>query len=151
MIEEVRFVRAEPIVIAAVRKKASPNQLSSVIPSGCGEVWQFIRNTSLAHSGLNVAVYYDGEINLECGVIVNEPFAGDGVVLCSHTPAGEVATVAYFGPYDRLYEANDAIIARCQADNRKLAGPSWEIYGHWNDDPSQLRTDVFYLLVTSPG
>ena len=27
-----------------------------------------------------------------------------------------------------------------------LAGPNWEVYGHWHDDPSQLRTDVFYLL-----
>jgi len=27
-----------------------------------------------------------------------------------------------------------------------FAGPNWEIYGHWTDDPAQLRTDVFYLL-----
>jgi effector-binding domain-containing protein len=151
MIEEVQFLRVEPIVIAAVRKKAPSSQLSTVIPSGCGEVWQFIRKTGLAHSGLNVAVYYDGEINLECGVIVNAPFTGDGVVNCSHTPEGEVATVAYYGPYSGLYEAYDAISARCQADNRKLAAPSWEIYGHWNDDPSKLRTDVFCSLAPSPA
>lgn len=28
--------------------------------------------------------------------------------------------------------------------------PNWEVYGHWQDrwrdDPSQIRTDVFYLL-----
>jgi hypothetical protein len=23
---------------------------------------------------------------------------------------------------------------------------SWELYGHWEDDPAKLRTDVFYLL-----
>ena len=23
---------------------------------------------------------------------------------------------------------------------------SWEVYGHWSEDPAQLRTDVFYLL-----
>jgi hypothetical protein len=31
-----------------------------------------------------------------------------------------------------------------------LAGPNWEIYGHWldewNNDPAKIRTDVFYLL-----
>ncbi len=24
--------------------------------------------------------------------------------------------------------------------------PYWEVYGDWDDDPSKLRTDVFYLL-----
>jgi len=31
-----------------------------------------------------------------------------------------------------------------------FAGPNWEIYGHWqsewNTNPSQIRTDVYYLL-----
>ena len=35
-------------------------------------------------------------------------------------------------------------IERRIADNR--AGPAWEIYGDWTDDPAQLRTDVQYLL-----
>jgi hypothetical protein len=34
----------------------------------------------------------------------------------------------------------------------QLAGPNWEIYGHWqnewNKDPSQIRTDVYYLLTS---
>ena len=25
-------------------------------------------------------------------------------------------------------------------------GHTWEIYGHWTDNPDELRTDVFYLL-----
>jgi hypothetical protein len=27
-----------------------------------------------------------------------------------------------------------------------MTGVDWEIYGHWDDDPAKLRTDVFYLL-----
>ncbi len=27
-----------------------------------------------------------------------------------------------------------------------LAGPSWEVYGHWHEDPAQLKTDIYYLL-----
>jgi hypothetical protein len=34
-----------------------------------------------------------------------------------------------------------------------LAGPNWEVYGHWTDewnsDPAKIRTDVFYLLVAN--
>ena len=37
-----------------------------------------------------------------------------------------------------------------QHPGRALAGPNWEIYGHWqedwNEDPAKIRTEVFYLL-----
>ena len=29
------------------------------------------------------------------------------------------------------------------------AGPSWEIYGHWREDPSELETEIYYLVQTS--
>ena len=36
------------------------------------------------------------------------------------------------------------------AHGHTLAGPNWEIYGHWvdewNRDPTKIRTEVFYLL-----
>jgi effector-binding domain-containing protein len=117
-----------------------------VIPAGCGEVWQFIRASSIQHTGRNMALYWDGEINLECGVIVLHPFTSDGPVICSATPGGLVATTAHFGPYSRLGEANQAISDWCAAEGYQFAGPSWEIYDHWTDDESKLRTDVFYLL-----
>ena len=73
-----------------------------------------------------------------------------GEVFDSATPAGEVATATHFGPYGRLGDAHSAVRDWCAANNRILAGPSWEVYGHWlpawNDDPSQIRTDVFHLL-----
>src|SRR5262249_28162531 len=72
---------------------------------------------------------------------------GDGVV-CSSTPAGLVATTAHFGPYARLGEAHQAILRWCADHGYKLAGPSWEVYGHWDDDPAKLRTDIYYLLQT---
>jgi effector-binding domain-containing protein len=91
-------------------------------------------------------LYLDGDGNIECGVEVVQPFAGDGRVFCSSTPAGMVATAAHLGPYDRLGEAHAALRTWCAEKGHALAGPFWELYGHWEDDPSKLRTDVFYLL-----
>ena len=55
----------------------------------------------------------------------------------------------------RLGAAHDGVRQWCRASNYRLAGPSWEIYGHWqrewNDDPSQIRTDVYYLLSDGSG
>jgi hypothetical protein len=56
------------------------------------------------------------------------------------------------GPYGRLSEAHRAIREWCASEGHVLAGPRWEIYGHWidewNDDPCRIRTDVFYLVRT---
>jgi effector-binding domain-containing protein len=72
-------------------------------------------------------------------------------VICSSTPAGLVATAVHLGPYNRLGEAHAAVHKWCADHGHVLAGPSWELYGHWTDDPAQLRTDVFWLLRGDSG
>ena len=68
----------------------------------------------------------------------------------SAIPAGTAAWATHFGPYRGLGSFHAAIRHWCKANNHKLAGPSWEVYGHWrsewNTDPSQIRTDVYYQL-----
>src|SRR5579863_775228 len=140
---EVRQV--EPIPLAVVRLRATQPELPRVIPAACGEVWNFIRAHQIPNPGRHVAIYFDGAINIECGAEVPGPFMGDGRVVCSATPSGKVATAAHWGPYNRLSDAHQAIVKWCAGQQLQFAGPNWEIYGHWNDDPAQLRTDVFYL------
>ena len=64
----------------------------------------------------------------------------------THTPAGHVAWTVHIGPPDRLGAANAAIEAWCLANQRTLAGVSWEIYGDPGDDPATFEVRVFYLL-----
>src|SRR5262249_4341610 len=100
-----------------------------------------------------VAVYLDHVFNLEVGVELEAPFGGHGEVVGSWLPAGEVATTTHLGPYQQLGAAHEAIQKWCSANVREPIRPCWEIYGHWqdewNDDPSKIRTDVYYLL--KPG
>jgi effector-binding domain-containing protein len=100
-------------------------------------------------------VYWDGSIRLEVGVELQGLFVDDGEVVRSATPAGTVASITHYGPYDGLGAAHDAIQHWCTVNGRELAGPSWEVYGHWerewNDDPSRIRTDVHYLLTADAG
>ena len=100
-------------------------------------------------------LYLDGQITLEVGVELDTPSAGHGEVVGSATPAGAVATAVHFGPYARLHEAHRAIREWCANHGYALAGPNWEIYGHWTDewnsDPAKIRTDVFYLLKADTG
>jgi effector-binding domain-containing protein len=149
---EVRLEQLSSRPLVVVRRRASSHELAKVVPDACGAVWNVVRAQKIAGAGRHVAVYLDGQINLEVGVELEAPFAGHGDVVGSATPAGTVATAVHFGPYHRLHEAHEAILQWCANHSYTLAGPNWEIYGHWTDecngDPTKIRTDVFYLLRT---
>src|SRR5262245_24708618 len=145
----VRLEHHDSVPLAVMQRTARPSDLSRVVPECCGLVWNALGAQGVK-GGRHVAVYYDDAIRLEVGAEVKGPFAERDGVVRSATPAGDVACITHFGPYAKLGAAHDAIHAWCKAANRRLAGPSWEIYGHWrrewDADPSQIRTDVCYLL-----
>ena len=150
-------VRVETIVeerpTAVVRRRAGVGELSRVVPEACGIVWKVVRALQIKGAGRHVALYLDCEINLEVGVELEAPFTGDGgEVVASALPCGRVGTAIDFGPYGQLGQAHQAIRDWCAARGYALAGPNWEMYGHWeeswNSEPSKIRTDVFYLLAT---
>jgi effector-binding domain-containing protein len=94
----------------------------------------------------NVMLYKDQTPDVEVGVLARARFERAGRVTASELPGGDVATATHHGDYARLGETHDAVRARVAAEGRELAGPCWEIYGHAQPDPSDQRTEVFWLL-----
>ncbi len=147
MISPVQLVEVPPCPLAALRGHASLANLSRTIR----ELFdRFYRNPPPVARGLNVVLYHGDPAGagtpIDVGVQVFGPFDPTGEVMAVSTPGGTAATVAYLGPYDRLGEAHNAIQRWLRENERQAAGPFWEVYGHWNDDPAQRRTDVFYVL-----
>jgi effector-binding domain-containing protein len=147
----VRFEQLDSIPLAVIRRQARASELSRVVPECCGLVWNAVR-AQQARGGRHVAIYWDGSIRLEVGVELLGPFAETPEIVLSATPAGPVAWATHLGPYGGLGAAHDAVRQWCRANNRHPAGPNWEIYGHWqnewNTNPSEIRTDVYYLLIS---
>jgi effector-binding domain-containing protein len=135
--------------LAVIRRQARPTDLARLVPECCGLVWNAVR-AQQTKAGRHVAIYWDSSIRLEVGVELLGPFADQGEVVRSATPAGNIASIAHLGPYGGLGAAHEAIRTWCVANSRTLAGPNWEIYGHWQDDwnsdATRIRTDVCYLL-----
>ena len=147
----VQLQHLDPIPLAVTRRQANPSELSRVVPECCGLVWNALR-AQQAKGGRHVAIYWDNTIRLEVGAELHSSFEDQGQVVRSATPAGSVASTTHFGPYGGLGGAHKAIREWCQAHNHRLAGPNWEIYGHWmnewNTNPSLIRTDVYYQIAT---
>jgi hypothetical protein len=146
----VRLEQQTSRPLLVVRRRARQDELSRVVPEACGLVWGIVKAANVPGAGRHVALYWDCEINLEVGVELDAPFAGHGEAVASATPAGLVATATHLGPYGGLHATHKAIVEWCAQNGHTLAGPNWEVYGHWQDewnaDPSAIRTDVFYLL-----
>ena len=144
---EVSIVTVEAQTIAAIPVHVTPREIGGVFPT-LDRVWEFVRGEQLefVHNVFVYRVESDGAYLVELGVQVAAPFTDGDEVVCSETPAGEVATTAHIGPYDRLGKAHDAVQAWCAENGKALSPTSWEVYGDHDDDPAKLRTDVFYLL-----
>ena len=145
----VQVQRFDPVPVAVIRRQADRTELSRLVPECCGIVWNALRAQGV-RGGRHVAIYWDSGIRLEVGAEVSIPFTEDGTMVRSATPGGLVAWTTHLGPYGELGAAHDAVGEWCKRNNHATAGPNWEIYGHWKQEwdsnPSQIRTDVFYLV-----
>jgi hypothetical protein len=149
---EVRVTSVERVPTAIVRGHARADSMGKDIRRLFDEFYS--DPPPGVARGLNVVFYRhtSGEaipaegIAIEVGVQLTGPCADHGKVSCSFTPAGTVATVTHWGDYAGLGGAYGALGKWSKETGRKFAGPFWEVYGHWSDDPAEVRTDVFQLL-----
>ena len=112
------------------------------------------RTGAVQLDGQNVFVYRNvpdlpDEVDVEFGVGITAPFLPVGPVRPTQVPIGDVAMTTHGGNYSRLGDAHAAVIGWCRTHGRGLAGPCWEVYGHWTEDESRRRTDVYDLLEPS--
>src|SRR5262245_6841449 len=130
------------VPVAVIRRTARSSELPKLMPEFCGRVWSVLKSQQ-ARGGRHVAIYWNGDIRLEAGAETESPFADADAVVHSATPAGRAAVVTHFGPYQTLGGAHEAVHHWAETHGERLAGPSWEVYGHWreewNANPSLIR------------
>jgi effector-binding domain-containing protein len=121
---EVRRVAAQPIAVAKGMATAAR------LPERIRTLFDEFYGNFQGKGGLNVVFYpgWDatGAFDIECGVLAES--RGNSAI-----PGGTVATATHMGPYDQMKAAHNAIHDWARENGRRLAGPSWEVYGHWSD------------------
>lgn len=153
---EIALCQVTPRPLAAAQARVKPQTLVPAIRPLFDAVYKYLNEAGVQERGLNVIVYWNEAgrnlleseegLPMEAGVEVEVALPQEGEVRASATPAGRAAGAVHVGPYDQLGKAHEAVRSWCEEQGLSLAGPNWEVYGHWNEDPQQLRTEVFYLL-----
>jgi effector-binding domain-containing protein len=142
----------EPVAersLAVLRERIATAELAQRLRPLYDRVYAQVQRGLIQPCGHNVLVLREGapgHFDAEAGVEVAAGFAGAGDVLPSRTPAGSAARTVHWGAYPGLPAAHRAVLQWCEERGLARAGVSWEIYGDWCDDESQLRTDVYHLL-----
>lgn len=146
------FATVEPRITAVIAQTTTWAEFPGLWRELLDEVYAFVRPRPELATGTgselwqNVMLYKDDRPQVEIGVLASGAFAPEGRVIASELPGGEVATAIHRGDYALLGRTHDALREHVAARGRELAGPRWEIYGHWRDEPSDLETEVFWLL-----
>jgi effector-binding domain-containing protein len=149
----VREVTVTARPVAGVRAMVPRGRVAEEFRRHLDQVYAAARGGAVQLDGQNIFIYRAAtaeQLTVDFCVGVKAPFAAAGSVVPLETPQGLAAVTTHHGDYARLDDANAAILAWCRANDRRPAGPSWEVYGHWQADPGQLRTEVYYLL-HAPG
>ncbi len=142
---EVRDLAARHLM--AVAGRAAKADLPKKIPPLFDQVYEVVRRESVPNLGVNVILYLSGpvpEFSMEAGVEVAAPFTGRGAIRGVETPAGPAVVASHWGAYAGLPAAHAALHAWCKRQGHAITGLNWEVYGHWSDDPADLKTEVCY-------
>jgi effector-binding domain-containing protein len=134
--------RPTAVVAAVTTWQDFPSQWKPMLD----QVYACLSRHGNAGQGCNIMLYKDATPQVEVGVELIAPCVLDGPVIKSSLPAGQVAVTVHRGPYGELGRAHEAVARWCAAGGLELAGPRWEIYGDWREDPADLETEVYYLL-----
>jgi len=146
------IVTVDPRPTAVIARTTTWEEFPTLWGRLLDEVYGFVRGRADLATGegserwQNVMLYKDDRPDVEVGVLAARAFEPEGSVISSALPGGEAATAIHRGDYARLGATHDAVRAHVAAQGRQLAGPRWEIYGHWREDPSELETEIFWLL-----
>lgn len=139
-------------LLAAVRRRVFIRDIGRTWKPALDRVWEFLRrHEGLRADGHNCFLYHhlaNGEaaMDIDFGVQIIRPFEDEGEVICTETPAGEVAMTTHIGNYAGLAAAHAALHSWRAATGHVFGAYSWEIYGDWTDDEAKLETQVIYLL-----
>jgi hypothetical protein len=108
-------------------------------------MWDIVKKNGLKNNGINVWMY-DNQQQMFCGVELDPRPANNFGMEERDLHFKNYAWYKHVGPYQLLMDANQKMREELQKMGLKYGPPSLEIYGHHDDDPSKLETEIVYTI-----
>lgn len=148
----LREVTDQPMI--SVRGHTPLAGISAFLGQAFGEEFGLLARLGVRPAGPPFSIYHDpdfreDDVDVEVGVPVAEPVAGQGRVSPGTLPAGMVACTLHAGPYEEIGGAYRALAAWMQERGHESAGAPREVYLVGMGEatvPADLRTEVLWPI-----
>jgi effector-binding domain-containing protein len=134
----------------SIRQKCNWEDISQVMSGSYDKLMKYIQSSGAGMAGAPYAIYHsmkDGVIDLETGIPVNKELPGRGIIQAGIQNSSPAATVDYYGFYDNLGAAHEAIQDWLVKMNLELNGdPVEEYITDPTSEPDTLKwlTRIYY-------
>ena len=111
-----------------------------------GPVWEAVRRDQIAVTGINHVLYGEQQ-EVFCGLECRGEVAALPGLELRRIELAHYACYRHTGPYEQIPEMTRAMQAELSRLGLRSVLPALEIYGHWNDDPQKLVTEILMSVV----
>lgn len=134
---------AQPTV--AIRTRTPAAKLPEVMGPAYGQIMAYLGSQGAFPAGPPYSGYYNmdmDDLDVEIGMPVAQPLAGQGNVQASKIPAGRVASTVHTGPYDEFGNAYNALEAFMDEQG---------VEGYFREQDGQGNVIAYELYLNDPG
>jgi effector-binding domain-containing protein len=146
-------VTEQPYVYVERTCAMEPATISEEMGKAYGDAMAFIQANGLTLTGPALSVYYTYDpqtVTFRAGFFVSTEDAkkASGDVKADTTPAGRVVNFVHTGPYSKLSESYQELMAWLEKEGLTLGAPTWEVYVNDPDSTpeEELRTEIYVSL-----
>ena len=154
-VNDVQLEHRDPQPVVSIRATVPIAELAQHQGDRLAALAGYLQQHGVQPAGPPFVRYHtfgETETDLEGGIPVAAPVAGEGRIAGGVLPGGPAVTTWHVGSHDTLRDAYARLAAWLQAHGREPAGAPWEVY-HWIDpgqyggpaswpDPSRWRTEL---------
>jgi effector-binding domain-containing protein len=160
--DDVEIQQLDPQPVLSIRATVQIAELAEAMGDRLAALSGYLQQSGARPAGSPFVRYHtfgESETDMEVGIPVVEPVAGEGRIAAGALPGGPATTTWHLGPHDRLGDAYARLEAGRTAHGREPAGAPWEVY-HWinpgqdrgpasSPDPSSWRTQLIQPIKES--
>jgi len=144
-----KAVEAQPT--AAVRTTAKDlEELNKNIEALVPKLVTFIQSGKVEITNVPYSRYFRYEpgtaIEVEVGFPIKEATQGEGDVVGSELPAGNVVMTTHLGDYEKIGDAYTSLHTWITTNQKEITGGPWESYVKSGNTPEENVTEVYFPI-----
>ena len=138
--------------VLVVIDSAGVKDYERVMGKAYGEIFKYLQTSGLQQNGapFSICLKWDSVTKssvMKIGIPVNKEGKNNGRILAEKIPSQNAVMAYYFGPYDKIEPAYNALNQYCKEAKKEIIGGPWEIYisdPMTEKDPMKLETRILF-------